>query len=589
MGLLVGAGAGLAWRMATERQGNGRTGAAADWPWLPLVWIVAASALAHLWCLGSQFYLDDAMAIRENDQVLSGRFWQNVPLSWTILGYIVQHRLFGFSPVAFHAVNWLLHTAVACVVFGFGRDFLRGRASAAGLALFGALLFAVHPLASEIPNYARTQDLAWVTLFSLLASWALLRFLRDGGWRKLLWFALAFVGATLSKGPGMGHVLMMTCTVGVAFVTAEHWRVLRRRGWWMAGVFLLGTGSLWLYMLVPNLTHAAQQWGHPRFIGHAYTLTRVFWEFAWRSVIPVSLCADHQIAETMVSPGEGWFQVTDTGAKWAAAAMLALTGISLWLAWRKSTRLVGICLFLYVMTILFRTLFVIDEFMPEYRIYPGMPWFCLGAAIVLGALWKAIPGEGSPRFPVVVLVLGLAFMSARRSFAWHDLDRLAGDILRQYPAQARALWELDDRDIAAGQWQRVIDRQRNDWGQVTARFEEENRRLGPRRELPTGKFALATIGCQGCYALAVAHLMGSAAGLAEIRRLEDYMHRLNPDPVENKALWDCFYSAKVRMLEQAGAYQAASDFIRQTGLEYFKQADIQRVEKELGQRLGTRD
>ena len=73
--------------------------------------------------------------------------------------------------------------AVACVLFGFGRDFLRGRAPA-GVAWFGALLFAVHPLASEIPNYARTQDLAWVTLFSLLASWALLRFLR--GWPRVV-------------------------------------------------------------------------------------------------------------------------------------------------------------------------------------------------------------------------------------------------------------------------------------------------------------------------------------------------------------------------------------------------------------------
>jgi hypothetical protein len=38
--------------------------------------------------------------------------------------------------------------------------------------------FAVPPLASEIPNYAPTQDLAWVTLFSLLASWSLLLILR---------------------------------------------------------------------------------------------------------------------------------------------------------------------------------------------------------------------------------------------------------------------------------------------------------------------------------------------------------------------------------------------------------------------------
>ena len=64
------------------------------------------------------------------------------------------------------------------------------------------------------------------------------------------------------------------------------------------------------------------------------------------------------------------------------------------------------CLFLYVATILSRVLYLIPEFMPEYRIYPGMPWFCLGAAIVLAAIWNEIPGEGSPRWPAALLVLG---------------------------------------------------------------------------------------------------------------------------------------------------------------------------------------
>jgi hypothetical protein len=27
--------------------------------WMPFLWIIAASALAHLWCLGAQFFLDD--------------------------------------------------------------------------------------------------------------------------------------------------------------------------------------------------------------------------------------------------------------------------------------------------------------------------------------------------------------------------------------------------------------------------------------------------------------------------------------------------------------------------------------------------
>lgn len=96
------------------------------WPW-PWAWIVAASALAHLWCLGSQFYLDDFSQIRDSEIVRSGRFWEMPRSTWTYLGYSLQYRLFGMSVVGFHAVNWLLHTAVACVLLGFGRDFLRDR------------------------------------------------------------------------------------------------------------------------------------------------------------------------------------------------------------------------------------------------------------------------------------------------------------------------------------------------------------------------------------------------------------------------------------------------------------------------------
>lgn len=564
--------------MATARQDQGQTDAGAARPWQPWAWLVAASALAHLWCLGSQFYMDDTPAIRDNGLVLSGKFWQAPPDAWTCLGYIAQQRMFGFSPVAFHAVNWLLHTAVACVLFGFGRDFLRGRA-AAGVAWFGALLFAVHPLASEIPNYARTQDLAWVTLFSLLACWALLCFLRDGGWRKLLWCALAFIGATLSKGPGMFHALMMTGAVGLTAATADHWRLVRRHGWWLAAALLLGTGALWLSGILPKLLDATRLWAEPRFLGHAYTLARVFWEFAWRSVIPVALCSDHHIAETLVPPGTRFWNIPDTGAMWAAAAMLALTGFSLWLAWRPATRLLGTCLFLYVATILFRMLYLIPEFMPEYRIYPGLPWFCLGAALVLAALWNRLPGGGSPRFAAALILLPCIVLSARRSFLWHDLDRLTADILRQYPAQARAVWELHDRDIAAGQWQKVIDRQRDVWPQVFERFLAENRRLAPQRELPSGHFALADVACKGQYALALAHARNPAAGLAEIRKLELFMRLNRWDQMPHRAL---FNTSKVLVLEQAGHYQAALDWLHQPDLPHnLSPADVQRIERKL--------
>ena len=163
-------------------------------------------------------------------------------------------------------------------------------------------------------------------------------------------------------------------------------------------------------------------------------------------MIPVSLSADHHIQETLIPPGSRIWNIPDKIAILAAVSMLALTAFSIFLACRKNTRLVGVCLFLFVATILFRVLYFIPEFMPEYRIYPGMPWFCLGAALVMASAWRRFFHDIPARAPAVLLIAVFALMSARRSFLWHDLDRLMADVLRQYPAQGRAIWELHRRD-----------------------------------------------------------------------------------------------------------------------------------------------
>jgi hypothetical protein len=529
--------------------------------WLPFAGIILASALAHLWCLGSQFYLDDHSQILESEIVRSGQFLAAPMLAWTNLGYVIQSRIFGFSPLGFHAVNWLLHTAVACVLFGFGREFIREKWPA-GVALFGALLFAVHPLASEIPNYVRTQDLAWVTLFSLLAAWAMLGFLRGGGWHKILFCGLAVGGAAISKGPGLFHAMMAVAAVGLAFAPPAAWGTLHKK-WWLPAGGLAGVAVVaWSLGLADAALGLIHRWHEPRFIGHAYTLARVFWEFAWRAVIPVSLCSDHQIAETLIPPGTSFLNIPDKGAMVAMAAFLAFTGFSVFLAWRKSTRLFGVCLTLFVATILFRFLYLIPEFMPEYRIYPGLPWFCLCAAIALTGAWKWLLPHVSPRVPAAILLASLALLSAKRSFVWHDLDRLMADVLKQYPAQGRAVWELHDRDLAAGNWQAVIDRQEQVWPQVRQEFITRLGQLAPARELPTGHFSLAEIACMGHYARAVAHRRNPAEAIRLINQLEAYMRAMKIEPRTNPAHWNLFARDKALVLETSGNYQAALDTLK---------------------------
>jgi hypothetical protein len=232
--------------------------------------------------------------------------------------------------------------------------------------------------------------------------------------------------------------------------------------------------------------------------------------------------------------------------------------------------------------------YLIPEFMPEYRIYPGMPWFCLGAALVLGSFWKRLPGDGSPAFAATLVLLPCITLSAKRSFVWHDIERLTADILQQYPTQVRALWTLQEHDTAAGEWRKVIDRQRNDWPVVFRRFLEENQQLAPARELPTGHLALADVACKGRYAQALTHIEGPAAGLAEIQRLENYMRQLGIGTETHKVHWGYFFKSKALVLEAAGNYQAALDLMRDDKIIDIRKSDIERVERKLREAPASR-
>lgn len=550
--------------------------------------------------------MDDMPQILDNAAIPAGEFVKARFLAWTQLGYILQYKLFGMSAVGFHAVNWLLHTATACVLFAFGRDFVKDRWPQ-GVALFGALLFAVHPLGSEIPNYARAQDLAWVTLFSLLAAWAILLFMRQGGWElvpgeeqgqipifqrtnrwwKLLLCGLAVAGATFSKGPGFLHAMTAVTVVALAFMPRDDWS-RPRKWWWIPAGIALSCGLFWALGVPGFMEGVVKKWQEPRFAGHAYTLGRVFWEFAWRAVIPVSQSSDHGITETLIPAGGSIWNIPDRVAMLATAGMFALGGFATWLTIKRRTRLVGICLLLFVTTILFRVAYLIPEFMPEYRIYPGLPWFCLGAAIVATASWRWLSSL-SPAVPAALVICLFAGMSAKRSFVWHDLDRLTMDVLNRYPARARVIWELHDRDAIAGNWQAIIERQQKLWPEVERQFIAGNGRLTtswkgkvvPYREIPSGDFVLAMVAIHGRFARAVAHVEGPAAGLRIMALLEAHMRQMQMTP-ENKPLeWGYFNRDKALILELAGRFQEALDLPRPKTVRDAWQRDFDRIARKL--------
>jgi hypothetical protein len=194
--------------------------------------------------------------------------------------------------------------------------------------------------------------------------------------------------------------------------------------------------------------------------------------------------------------------------------------------------------------------------MPEYRIYPSLPWFCLGIAVASNAALKKY-SKRSLCIPVTLVIVCFTVLSAQRSFVWHSLDHLLENVLVQYPTQARALWELDDRDLAEKNWQAIIQRQQTTWPVVFRRFLEANDQLRPARELPTGHLALADVCCRGSYAVAIAHTVSPAAGLREIKNLASYMQSLGINRTTHALHWGYYYYYKAMALDVAGERQQA--------------------------------
>lgn len=126
------------------------------------VWPALLSVLLFAHGLGGGFIYDDEPMLVENDRVvkatvreaLTSDYWgYHEAKDWhyihyrplAILSFSGLHHLFGLSPFAFHAANFLMNAvAIACFYW-----LLLALGQSATVAMAAALLFAVHPLHVE--------------------------------------------------------------------------------------------------------------------------------------------------------------------------------------------------------------------------------------------------------------------------------------------------------------------------------------------------------------------------------------------------------------------------------------------------------
>jgi Flp pilus assembly protein TadD len=132
--------------------------------------------------------------------------------------YLVDHRLFGLDPRAFHAVNVLIHAASVLLLHALARRLFEARWP----ALLAAALLATHPIHSEAVNFVTARNNVFALAFALAT-------------------LVLFVDATRRASPARAWLSGAAFFLGLAS-KEQAAMVLPVAAAWL---FLPGTGATW--------------------------------------------------------------------------------------------------------------------------------------------------------------------------------------------------------------------------------------------------------------------------------------------------------------------------------------------------------
>jgi len=219
--------------------------------WLAAL-IVVAGLLAYLNALGHPLVFDDASTIAANTSIrtVTGSIRGGPAQSATAgrplvnLTFAINYALHGAAPWGYHAVNLGIHLLCALLVFALLRRMFQlplvadwAGDSAQWLAASVALLWVVHPLNSEIVNYATQRTEALMALAWLTTLYCGVRSLIDS--RPMRWqmASVAACAAGMACKESMATAPVMMLLLEAAFTRQSPVAIVRRRAGYYGALF----------------------------------------------------------------------------------------------------------------------------------------------------------------------------------------------------------------------------------------------------------------------------------------------------------------------------------------------------------------
>jgi hypothetical protein len=420
-------------------------------------WILAIVTLATFGGIVTQEFTgwDDAMTIFENPRIVSPSFsnvvyyWTNpadglyVPVTYTMWSAIASVSRVDdgaghvtLNPWAFHAVSIAIHVLSVLVVFQILRLLIDHEMA----AMFGALLFAVHPMQVETVAWTSGAKDLLGGLFSLVAIWQYLLFakrsstgfqpvhsppnekmhgLNTRATRHFTFAAISLVIAMLSK-PSAVTIPLIAGAIDLLVLRRSRRRVYST----ILPLLLLTIPFIIVGRIVQTTPHVtdAPQWTRPLVALDALAF------YAYKLIWPATLGIIYgRTPDAILKNGQIYFT-------WIVP--VALFAIAFAMRKRWPPLLAGESIFFFaVLPVLGLTpfMFQVHSTVADHYVYVAM----LGTALVASGAVRAKPSRSVYGVASVVIVL-LAARSIVQAGTWRDGVTLASHAVEVDPGSATA-------------------------------------------------------------------------------------------------------------------------------------------------------
>lgn len=406
-------------------------------------WLLAIVAcIIYINTLPNQFALDDDLVFKNNKYVQQGlggipkiltsdifaSYFEDYQVEQMLSGgryrplsqvtFAIEYEFFGTNPMVGHLINVLLYGLLVVVMF---TTLLRSFRLSPDIVFITTLLFAIHPIHTEVVANIKSRDEILSLTFILLSFRYFFRYTDTGKAKYLLYGSLVTFLALLSKEYAYTLLILMPIAITTFRNSKNEGKLLPSMLAFLAAAIVF---SMMRYSFVGfEMIEQGEVLNNPYFNaspGEALaTQVFVLLKYLLLLFFPHPLTADYSY------PQIPYLDFANPMFWVAAIIYIGLTAAGIYYAYKR--HLMGFAIMTYLLFLfpVSNLVISIGATMGERLLFHASLGFCLGIAYLLIQLHhKFNLNRAVVIAPVLIVVVAASAKTMERNRAWYDTDTL---------------------------------------------------------------------------------------------------------------------------------------------------------------------